>query len=275
MNYRALRFLSRLALYTCVFIIIIIIGFPLYWMLATSLMPMSDVFDTPPHLIPVNLTIENYVKLFQRTEFPEFLKNSIINSLGCVTLTTVCATLAGYALRRYRIPGKRNLARLILFSYMFPEMLFAIPYFITFKSLGLLNSYIGVILAETGTTLPFGTWVMWMFFQTIPDRYEECAWMLGAGRIRSIFEIAMRLALPGAVATAIFSFAISWSDYTFPLILWSTIKNVPLGLQSFVEKAYVHWGLVEAGSTIAFLPPFFLVLFLQKYILEGFSFRGI
>lgn len=274
MRYKHQIILKRLVLYVCLLMISSVVGFPLYWMFVTSITPATMVFDDPPHLIPTAPTIENYVRLFQETVFPEYLMNSVLVAIGVVTVTTIFSTLGGYTLQRYSIPQKKNIARIVLFSYMFPALLMAIPFYITFKTLGLLDTYWGLVIAQTSEALPFGVWLMWMFFQTIPNRFEECARIQGAGRLRSIFQIAIRMALPGAIAVAIFSFAVSWGDFTYVKTLTTNFRTVPLGLSMFVERAYIHWGLVQAGSTIAFIPPLILVFLFQKYILTGFSLRG-
>ena len=275
MKYRYKTAVRNLIFYASLLMTVFVVGFPLYWMLVTSFTPADMVFDTPPNIIPTKFSLQNYVQLFEGTVFPEYLKNSLMVVVGVVGVTTLFSSLAGYTLKRYDFPQKKNVARLVLFSYMFPGMLRAIPLFITFKSIGLLDTYWGLILAQTSEALPFGIWLMWLFFQTIPNRFEECARTLGAGRFRSIFQVAMRMALPGVIATAIFSFAVSWGDYIYVKCLTANFRTIPLGLGMFMEQAYIHWGLIQAGSTIAFIPPIILVIFLQKYILAGFSLRGV
>jgi len=197
-------------------------------------------------------------------------------ALGVVFLTTVSATLGGYGLARIDIPRKQSFARMILFGYMFPAILLAIPMFIFWNELGIINSYIGLILAETGVALPFSLWMMWKFFQTVPESLEEAAQMAGATRFRAFYEIALPVAKPGIVAIAIFSFAGSWNAYTFPRIIMVDTEMWPLtiGLYSFTVQESILWGQLMAASVLTLLPPFLFIFVLQKYLLAGFGSGG-
>lgn len=257
-------------------VIAFIFGFPLYWMTISSVKPISALTNYPPQLIPQDVTMSNYARLFTETAYLTWLKNSMIVTSGTILLTVILATLAGYSLTRYDIPFKKTMARMFIFGYMFPPMMLSIPYFILFKELGLLDSYLGLMLAHTSISLPFAVWLMWQYFQTVPIEWEESAWICGSSRLRSMVEVALPSALPGMVASAIFTFGISWNDFTFALILLSDPdkKVLTLGLQNFIATNEIYWGLLMTGGVLLVLPPFLLVFFLNKYVLEGFSVGG-
>lgn len=250
---------------------LVFILFPIYWMATTSLLPSNDLFQIPTPLIPTEPTLQNYRSVLE-SEIMLWYRNTIILSAGVVTLTTVAATLAGYGLARLDIPYKKTFARLILFGYMFPPILLSIPMFILWRQLGILNSLLGVILAQTATTLPFAIWLMWQFFQTVPYSLEESARVGGSTRFQAFYDVALPLAKPGMIAIAIFSFAIAWGSFTIPTILLSDSSNWVLtqGLYSFTQQESVLWGQIMAASTLLVLPTFFFIYYLQKYILEGF-----
>ncbi|AQL44814.1 sugar ABC transporter permease (plasmid) [Halorientalis sp. IM1011] len=254
-----------------------LIAFPLFWMFSTALRPNSQMFTQPIPLVPRTLTLEHFTAIFTETAFVTFYKNSIIVAVGVVFTTTVTATLGGYGLTRLDIPFKKTFARTILFGYMFPPILLSIPMFLFWRELGIINSYVGLILAETAISLPFSLWLMWQFFQTVPESLEESAQMSGASRFRAFWDIALPMAKPGMVAVAVFSYAVSWNAYTMPKVLMTNLEKWPLtvGVHSLTQQHQVLWGQVMAASALIILPAFVFVYFLQKYLLRGFEAGGI
>lgn len=253
-----------------------IVVFPMFWMVSSAVRPEAAMFTRPASLLPPEFTLVHFEKVLFQSDFTTYFINSTIVALGVVLLTTVSATLGGYGLARINIPKKQTFARMILFGYMFPAILLAIPMFIFWNELGIINSYIGLILAETGVALPFSLWMMWKFFQTVPESLEEAAQMAGATRFRAFYEIALPVAKPGIVAIAIFSFAGSWNAYTFPKIIMVDTQMWPLtiGLYSFTVQESILWGQLMAASVLTLLPPFLFIFVLQKYLITGFSTGG-
>lgn len=254
-----------------------LIAFPLFWMFSTALRPNSQMFTQPIPIFPRTLTLKHFTTIFTETAFVTFYKNSIIVAVGVVLTTTVTATLGGYGLTRLDIPFKKTFARTILFGYMFPPILLSIPMFLFWRELGIINSYVGLILAETAISLPFSLWLMWQFFQTVPESLEESAQMSGASRFRAFWDIALPMAKPGMVAVAVFSYAVSWNAYTMPKVLMTNLEKWPLtvGVHSLTQQHQVLWGQVMAASALIILPAFVFVYFLQKYLLRGFEAGGI
>jgi multiple sugar transport system permease protein len=208
-------------------LVLLWILFPMYWMLASAFRPLTEIFSSPVLLVPQELTLENFEMVLIETtaeysageKFPRYYVNSISYSIGVIILTTTFATLGGYGLARVDIPYKKLFARGILFGYMFPAILLAIPMFIFWRQLGILNTYIGIVLAETAKALPFSVWLMWQQFQQIPKSAEESAMMAGAPRFRAFYEVTLPVARPAMAAVAIFAYAVSWNAYTMPRIL--------------------------------------------------------
>jgi len=256
---------------------VIVIGFPTYVMLKASIQPELELFSNTFLFLPRNPTLANFAGLFTETSFARFYLNSIVAALGTMIISVVSATLAGYSLTRFSFPGKKRLAQSVLFSYMFPPLLLALPMFMIWRDLQLLNSYPGIILAHSAHALPFDIWLMWKFFQTVPISYEESAWIYGASRLRAMRDVAIPMALPGIIAVSIFSFAISWSDFTFAnlLLTQESMKTLPIGMLGFIEQQAVNWGLIMSASVMMALPAFLLVYFLQSYLLRGFSVGGL
>jgi len=263
--------LTAAARYFVLGLLITYVAFPVYWTVQSSFKVGDSLFENPT-LFPFDPTLQNYVDLFG-TEFMTYFQNSVIVGIGAIVLTTLLATLGGYGLTRADFRGKRNVARSVLFSYMFPPILLALPMYLAFYNLGLLNSYFALMIAHTAISLPFCMWLMWQYFQTIPIAYEESAWINGAGKLRALWSVVIPMARPGIIASSIFTFAITWNDFTFAVVIMSQEgkRTLPVGVQSFVEQTAVHWGLIVSAAALIMLPAFLLVFFLQKYLLYGFS----
>lgn len=262
---------------TLVVLTVVIVGFPTYMMLKASIQPELELFGNVFNPITTNPTAANFLDLFTQTDFWTYYWNSIVAAFGTMIISAVSATLAGYSLTRFSFPGKKRMAQSVLFSYMFPPLLLALPMFMIWRDINMLNSYPGIILAHTAHALPFDIWLMWKFFQTVPISYEESAWVYGAGRLRAMRDVAIPMALPGIIAVSIFSFAISWSDFTFANLLLTdeAMKTLPIGMLGFIEQQAVHWGLIMSASVMMAIPAFLLVFFLQSYLLRGFSVGGL
>jgi multiple sugar transport system permease protein len=256
---------------------VLVIGFPTYVMVKSSFQPELTLFSGSFNWIPPAVTLDNFRELFGGTNFWTFYTNSIIAALGTMVISVTGATLAGYSLTRFSFPGKKRMAQSVLFSYMFPPLLLALPMFMIWQDLRLINSFPGIILAHSARSLPFDIWLMWKFFQTVPISYEESAWVYGAGRLRAMRDVAIPMALPGIIAVSIFSFAISWSDFTLAnlLLTQETMKTLPIGMLGFIEQQAVNWGLIMTASFMMAVPAFLLVYFLQSYLLRGFSVGGL
>ena len=268
--------LRRLTLYVLAGVVTVVFAFPVYWLIISSLKEPSAIRSWPPSLFTLELTLENFRLLVTETNFPRWFKNSVLITAGNIVFTITLSTAAGYALTRYDIPQKKNLARLLLLTYMFPPILLGIPYFLLFDAIGLQNTLLGIMLAHASLSLPFGTWIMWQFFQTVPISWEESSWVCGASRLRSMVEIALPGAFPGIVAVAIFTFSVSWNDFTLAFMLTTdpSVRVLTVGIRDFMTGGRVLWGDLTSAGVLLILPPMLLIFFLNKYILEGFSMGG-
>ncbi|MFA1610825.1 carbohydrate ABC transporter permease [Halobellus rubicundus] len=276
-GYRRVEQLWKLTLAGFTLLVLAAIALPILWMFHTSIRPQDQIFVQSVQLIPRTISFTHYETLLFDTNFLTFYKNSVLVSLGVVTLTVVLSTLGGYGLARLDFRFKRRFARLVLFGYMFPAILLSIPMFIIWSEIGLTNNLVGLVLAETALSLPFSLWLMWQFFQTVPQTLEESARIRGATRFEAFKDVALPIAKPGMIAVALFSYAISWNEYTIPKVLMSARNKWPLtvGLFTFSEGQRVFWGQIMAASTLIVIPAFIFVIFLRKYLLEGFRTTSI
>jgi len=271
------RRLQTVGIYVGVIFVVLVMGFPLYWMVKTSVEPPTELFSPPYSYIPATFSGENYRLLLFETYFPTFLKNSVIVAFFCTLISTVVSVLAGYGLTRFEFPGKKLIARGTLFSYMFPPLMLGIPLYIIFDRLGLRNTYVGLFLAHASIGIPLGTRIMWQYFQIVPKSFEEAAWISGASRIRTLRDVVLPIATPGIVTVSTFAFAFSWNDYTYAKIFQDdiTMFTVTTGINSFVERTSVHWGLIQAGATLITIPTLIIIVFLQRQLLESMAVGGL
>lgn len=271
-----LRTLRRLLLATAIGAVLLFYAFPMYWMVISSVKGLSSL-TLPATYVPTEITLASYEQVLYESMFPTFYWNSVIVAVATMTISVVASVLAGYGLARLTFPYKQTFAKSILFGYMFPPILLGIPIFMIWDRLGMVNSLLGLVLAQLAIILPFSTWIMWKFFLSIDESYEEAAWLCGASRPRAFFEVALPNAKPGVIAIAIWAFGLSWNDFTFALLLLRdlNVQTLPVGILAFMEQNTVFWGQMMAAVTLISIPPFVVVLLLQGYVLKGFSVGGM
>jgi multiple sugar transport system permease protein len=248
---------------------------PLYWMISTAVMPSALDHSVPPVLI-FTPTFENFWNLLSTTPFGQYLYNTLI----IATVTTVASlffgALAAYSFARFRYPGSDVLPLFYLVMRMLPRFVLVIPYYLLLRTLGLLNTHVGLILAYTTFALPFVIWMMIGFFKEIPVELEEAGMVDGAGRLGVLIRIVLPLALPGLAATAIFAFLLGWNELLFSVVLAGrdtrTLAQMPL---TFETDRGTDWGLVMAAGTLILLPVIVFALAVQRYILRGMTLGAV
>ena len=273
---QALSTLKRVVIAAAIGAVVLFYLFPIYWMISSSLKGISSL-SLPATYFPTEITFSSYRQVLFESRFPTFYWNSVIVAIATMTISVVTSVLAGYGLARLTFPYKKTFARSILFGYMFPPVLLGIPIFMIWDRLNLINTRSGLVLAQLAIILPFSTWIMWKFFLSIDESYEEAAWLCGYSRPRAFFEVALPHAKPGVIAIAIWAFGMSWNDFTFALLLLSDlqVQTLPIGILAFLEQNTIFWGQMMAAVSLISIPPFVVVFTLQSYVLKGFSVGGM
>jgi len=250
---------------------------PLLWMLSTSLKPPREVFATPPTLIPGAPTLENFARLVTDTAFFTYFRNSVAVAGLTVLLTMVVGAAGAYSLTRFAFPGREAVAKLILCTYMFAPIMIVVPIYILARRLGLVDTHTALVLSYSSFCLPFALWLLRAFFQSIPLELEEAARVDGAGRPRAVLYVVAPLALPGLIATAIFTFTLAWNDYIFTRILIASdeLKTLPVGVQDLFAAAVVDWGLVMAAGKLITIPALAFFLAVQRHLVAGWGSGGL
>ena len=246
---------------------------PLVWMFLTALKPPAEVVTWPPIILPREPTFRNFQLLFEQSLILTFLRNSLVTAFASTALSILLGTLAAYSLTRFEYPGRNKLATFILLGYMFPPIVLIIPFFIWFKAIGLTENYLGLTITYVALGLPFATWLLWAFFQSIPVELEEAAWIDGATRTQAVVRVIFPLALPGVIATSIFTFIVAWNEYLFALILMNTdpMKTLPVGLADLLNRPMIDWGVIMAAGVVITLPALLFFIVTQNYLVKGWG----
>jgi ABC-type glycerol-3-phosphate transport system permease component len=275
--WRARRGLARALLYGGAALLVLEAGAPFLWMASTSLKPPGEVFAEPPTVLPNAPTLENFRRLFTGTNFLVYFRNSVVVSGLAVLLTLTVGSAGAYSLTRYRYPGREQIGILILCTYMFAPIMIVIPFFILVKRAGIENTHLALVLAFTSFCLPFTLWLLRAFFETIPVELEEAALVDGANRLRAVVYVVLPLALPGLVATGIFTFILAWNDYIFTRILISSdeLKTLPVGVQDLFHSALIDWGLIMAAGVLITMPALAFFVAVQRHLVAGWGSGGL
>ena len=278
--YRNIRILSSTIQYLVIIILLMVVMFPIVWMVSTSLKEHYDLFETPPRWIPRNSTTAAYQRIFISragaggVNFLTYFKNSLIVCSITVLFCILLAIFSGYALSRFHRRGEKSIFTSILITQMFPLPMFLISFYIMFMRLKLLNTYTGLIMAYTSFSLPFCIWMIKGFFDKIPLELEEAALIDGCSRMSALWRVVIPLVAPGIVAIGIFAFLSAWDEFMFALTLMSqdAMRTLPPGIVlSFVGEFDVRWEDMMAASVVATLPVLIVFLILQKYLVEGLT----
>jgi multiple sugar transport system permease protein len=243
--------------------------FPLLWMVSVSFMPAGTASTLPPPLLPSAPTLAHYHEVLLRAG----LLRSLGNSLLLATAVTLCSlafnTLAGYAFAKLAFAGRERVFRALASSLLIPGQVAMMPLFLMLKSMGLVNTYGGVIVPAAAGV--FGIYLVRQYARTIPDELIEAARIDGAGELRIFVSVILPLLRPVLATLAIFTFLASWNDFMWPLVVLAddTLQTLPVALATLSREHVQDSELMMAGSVLTVLPVLLLFLALQKHYISG------
>ena len=278
LSHRTQRRLRRVFLYAVALVVATFVTVPVYVMVVIAFQSPATTFaGGNVNLVPSEVTLRNFRVLFDTTLTATYFRNSLLVTGGSTLLSTAIAVTAGYGLTRFDFRGKGIAARAVLFTYLFSPIVLAIPLYVVFFSLGLLNNLFALTLALSAVSAPFTIWLMWQYFQTVPIALEESAWVRGASRWRTVWDVVLPVARPGYISAAIFAFAVAWNDFTMARVVLSQDEKytITVGASLFLDRVSIGWAETMAVSLLISIPPFLIALFLQNYLLQGFSVGGL
>ena len=270
--------IKKISITLLLLVLTLVLILPFLWMISTSFKEADEIFQEVPKWLPRKFSFQNYVDVWNRGYFSSYFVNSIVVSCITMGISLVVAMFAGYGISRFRFHGRTVFSVILIIVQIFPSMLLLIPMYQIMSKLGLLNTHLSMVIAYTTFAMPFCTWMIKGYFDTIPVSLEDAARIDGCGRLRILFEIIMPLAAPGIVTVAMFAFILSWQEYMYALTFARTedMRTITVGISLMQgQHGSVNWGQIMAGSVIACIPGLTLFTYLEKYLVQGFTMGAI
>lgn len=270
---------AKLAIYGLLCVLSIPFVFPTWWMVTSSMKPISDIFAFPPSLIPTSYDFSSYADVFRLQPFARQYFNSAYIAAIVTAGTMLIASFSGYAFARIRFPGHNALFLVVLSGLLIPSEVTIVPLFRMFLKWGMINTHWPLILVPIfGAPSVFATFVMRQFFIALPGELEEAARVDGLSRLKIFWTIALPLAKPALAAVAIFTFLHSWNLYLEPVVYLSNpaVFTLPQALTQYVD-AYggPMWNIQLAAATLTALPVLLVFIVAQKHFVEGLAHTGL
>jgi ABC-type glycerol-3-phosphate transport system permease component len=243
---------------------------PLLWAISTSFKPQAEV-QTNHSLLPINPTLTNYSYVISQTKFGRWFANTLFLALGTTLLAIIVATLGGYAMSRYRFLGRNLYGNTLLVVQMFPGVMLAIPLFLIFTRLHLVNTRWSLLITYMTFALAFAVWMLKGYFDSIPREIEEAALIDGASEFEVLWRIILPLSGPGITTVAVFAFLLAWNDFFFAYILLVTDTNYTLqmGLYTFIKQFFTQWHYLMTAAVLTTLPVLIFFFTMQRYLQRG------
>ena len=266
------KVLNNILFYIFIIIFLMIIIFPFYYEFITSIKPTKDIFSGFT-LFPKRLSTESYSLVFKNRPFGKFLWNSFaIAGLTTIFAVTI-ASFTAYAIARLKFKGKSIILGLVLAVSMFPQISTVSPIYMFMKTMGLRDTYAGLVIPYMTFSLPLSIWYLTTFFKQIPFDLEEAAKMDGATPMQAFLKVILPLTAPGTFTTAILVFIGAWNEYLYALTINTkdAAKTVPVAISMFQGQYTIPWGEIAAATVIVTVPLVIMVLIFQKKIVAGLT----
>ena len=259
--------------YAVLVILAVVVLFPFYWMTITSFKSEDQMRSLVSMFWPKPFALENYEQLVRKTEFVAWYKNSVFVAVTSTLLATAVGTIGAYALARLKFFGRGFLASATLITYLVPPSILFIPLYAQMRNLGLANSLAGLIAAYPSFTVPFVTWLLMGYFESIPEELEEAAMIDGATRFGAFYRVVLPLSAPGVLAAGLYAFTQAWNEFLYALVFITDgkLRTLPVGLASFITGDVYGWGSLMSGAVLTTLPVIAAYIYLQKYMVEGLT----
>ncbi len=265
--------LGHMFVYLVLISAVIVTIFPVFWILMCSFKSPDEINAIPIRWFPKSLNFNSYKSVLTERSFGLYFKNSTIVAVATTLLTMALATTAGYGFSRFDFKGRKLLFIFILLATMFPAVLLIIPYFLMMRKLGLLNTYLAYIWSYTSFSLPFSTWMMRGYFESVPREIDEAGLVDGCSWFSAFWRLCMPIAAPGMAATAIYSFLLAWNHYLFALALTTRPEKylIPVGIASLVGEYWTDWSSLMAASMLSIVPVIVFNVLLEKHLVKGMT----
>ncbi|MCB1497814.1 MAG: carbohydrate ABC transporter permease [Bauldia sp.] len=271
------RVARRGAVYLGSLVVLAAFLFPIAWMVAMSFKTRLDIFTWPPKVFSFTPTLENYEKvLFGSKSFLHYVANSVEIAAIATLIAVAFGVTTAFALAKGRVGNSKALGFLLLSFRMMPPVALLLPYYLLFRSTGLLGTIPAIAITHAVFSIAIVIWMMRAFFEEVPNEIEEAATIDGATPWQVFIRITLPMSRPAIAAATIFALMTSWNEFVFAVVLSNTqTRTVPVAISSFVGEVYVSWGELAAATTIGMVPTLILAFIGQRYLLYGLTFGGV
>lgn len=265
--------LSTTLNYIYLTLLAIVSVFPLLWIIVSSVKSSGEMANNPLSFFPEKITFDYYFRVLNDLSFTTNIKNSLLVSFSATFITIVVSALGAYGIVRFFPKAGKKMTKILITTYMFPPILLAVPYSIIIVSVGLVNTWTGLVITYLSFSIPYAIWMLIGFFQTVPLEIEEAAKVDGAGIMRTFLQVVLPIVAPGVVATAIYTFINTWNEFLFALLLINSSEKMPISvaLYSLTGSEVLDWGEMMAASVIVILPSIIFFMIIQNKIAGGLS----
>ena len=243
---------------------------PIYWIFTTSLKPTAEILSTPTRMWPASVTLEHY-EVALSGDFVRYFRNSLIAATGATMIGLLLAVPAAFGFAKYAYRGSQGLLWFTLVTRVFPPIALALPFFLQFRALGLLDSPFGLIIAYIPIVLPLMIWILHGFLQDFPDELLEAAEIDGLGALGTIVRIVIPLSLPAIGVATLFGFLVAWNEFVLALTLTRTPagQTMPVGISTLITQFQILWGEMMAVACIYLIPVFAVTVMTQRGLVRG------
>lgn len=265
--------LRTIVSYVYLTILAVLATFPLFWILVSSIKGKGEISSSPTSILPKKATLDYFSIVLNQLGFSQNILNSIIIAFSTTVIAIAISALGAYGIVRFFPRFGKRFTRLLIVSYMFPPILLAVPYSIIMGKLGFMNSRIGLVAVYMSFSVPYATWLLIGFFQSVPLEIEEAAKVDGAGKFKVFSKIVLPIVTPGIVAVGIYTFINAWNEFLYSLILINSSQKmtVSVALKSLEGQEILEWGTMMAASSIVVLPSVIFFMLIQTKIAGGLT----
>ena len=263
---------SKTLTYLFLMLFVFMVAVPLFWMVTTAIKTNKELYEDFSYF-PRQLTLENFTRVIVREGLLTNIRNSFTVATATTIITVIVSAMAAFSITRYRYRGRDWIGRIILFKYLLPSAMLFIPLYVIVTALGLGNTQQGLALTYLTITIPFCTWMLMGYFRSMPVELEEQAMVDGCTKFGALVRILLPLSAPGLVASAIFSFTLSWNEFLLALVITmdQSTMTVPIKLSMMVVGDQYIWGQLMAGAVLASVPVAILYFIGQRFVVQGLA----
>ena len=268
---------KRFAIHAILIFASLVAIFPVIRVLGVALRPGNRLLDSEFSLIPPGATLESFRHVLFETDLPLWLFNSLVVTTGTAFVGLLIAATSAYAFSRFKFPGRGLGLTLLLATQLIPAAMLLVPLYILAVQLDLANSYVGMVIALSVTSVPFSIWILKGYYDTVPIELEEAARIDGCSQLEAFWRILLPLSTPALVIVFLFNFLAAWNDYFLARILLSRqeLLTWPLGLQRFQAQFQTQWNDLAASSILISIPVVALFLYSSKWLVSGVTAGGV